>query len=513
VNARWLVVHLPAFRLERCGFSAEDIAGLVAEERNALRVVAATPAAWAEGIKPGVTAAEARALVPGIELLPLDPDGEAADRAELLRACGRLSDRTATHGADDLLLEISRTTHLFGGEAGAVEAAVALAASFGHETRAALADDPIGAAAVARYGLHPGEPWRIVPRGALAAHLAELPLVALGPSPVVHDALRAVGIRRIGELAALDAASVAGRWGEEAARLVRLARGEPTSHPAAPPVDDRPIVVSAPLAGATAFQEIAFALPGTLGQLLAELAARDLAVVQLRVVLRLERGGMVAVPVRSGRPTRDPVRLTRLVHSRLEPVRLPSPVTELVLEVAETAPALGWQPGLVDRTEATEPLPELLARLADALGEAALFAPGLADRWRPETSWEPRPFPVARQALVAPSSSSFRLVDDPVEAQAQWVRLASPRPRPLLLLTTPKRLDVRTGPGGGVPVSARLGDDWIAVTRVEGPERLQGEWWRIDDPLDREYWVARVGSATAWLYRHQVIWYLHGWFD
>jgi protein ImuB len=281
------------------------------------------------------------------------------------------------------------------------------------------------------------------------------------------------------------------------------------------PADDRPIALSVPLAGATTLSEIAFALPSTLGQLVSELAARDLAAVRLRILLRMERTsggtGMVQVPVRSGRPTRDPIRLGRLVQSRLEAVRLTAPINELVIEVAESAPSLGWQPGLIDRTEATESLPELLARLTDTLGEAAVFAPGLADRWRPESSWVPRLFPPP-PTIRAMTGGGFRLVDDPVEAQDQWTRTAARRPRPSLLLPIPERVDVRLG-GGELPIAVRLGDTWVAVARIDGPERLVGEWWRIAETLDREYWTASLGASAAWLFRDRSRWYLHGWFD
>ena len=62
-----------------------------------------------------------------------------------------------------------------------------------------------------------------------------------------------------------------------------------------------------------------------------------------------------------------PEPLERLIRARLENVRISAPVEELVLEVAEAAVEIGWQPGLTDRSEANEPLPDLAARLQDTL--------------------------------------------------------------------------------------------------------------------------------------------------
>ena len=59
---RFLVVHLPCFRLERCGWHAEQPVVLVAEERSALRVQVASKLAFALGIRRGMPIAEARVM-------------------------------------------------------------------------------------------------------------------------------------------------------------------------------------------------------------------------------------------------------------------------------------------------------------------------------------------------------------------------------------------------------------------------------------------------------------------
>jgi hypothetical protein len=84
-------------------------------------------------------------------------------------------------------------------------------------------------------------------------------------------------------------------------------------------------------------------------------------------------------------------------------VRVPVSGDDLVLEIEESVFDRGWQPGLTDRAEATEPLPDLVARLADHLGDAALFRVVLADRLRPEAAWSPAPFPPPALVEAAPS--------------------------------------------------------------------------------------------------------------
>jgi len=65
---RYLVAHLPVFRLERCGWAPDQLVVLADEERSALRVQAASPAAGAAGIRHGMTVTEARAICPAVQI-------------------------------------------------------------------------------------------------------------------------------------------------------------------------------------------------------------------------------------------------------------------------------------------------------------------------------------------------------------------------------------------------------------------------------------------------------------
>tara|TARA_B100000530_G_C15722106_1_gene394329 strand:+ start:308 stop:547 length:240 start_codon:yes stop_codon:yes gene_type:complete len=53
---------------------------------------------------------------------------------------------------------------------------------------------------------------------------------------------------------------------------------------------------------------------------------------------------------------------------------------------------------------------------------------------------------------------------------------------------------------------------WCSVSRLVGPEQLNGEWW--SRPFQRTYWRAILDDGrTAWLYREHGRWALHGWWD
>ena len=314
---------------------------MVAEAKNATRLVACTPTAHSTGLSVGMTASEARALVPEVILEPLDPVGEREDRAALVHAFRALSDRVVSPWEDELVLEISRTVHLFDGEAAVISEARRLAESLGHCCRIAIADDPSVACALAKGS---DEDVR-VPSDGMAEALHDLPLSSLRPSLALCDALWAVGVTRIGQLARLEPASIAGRYGLEGVRLFRLARGEvPPSRIDWCDVDPESPSVRALMAGATSTLQIHFVLPGLLAELSRQLAQRDQVVVRIRVVLRLEQRaafgdlpGADCVPftVRVGRPTRAPAHLEPLIRRRLERLKLAAPVDEIVIEAAE----------------------------------------------------------------------------------------------------------------------------------------------------------------------------------
>jgi hypothetical protein len=249
-------------------------------------------------------------------------------------------------------------------------------------------------------------------------------------------------------------------------------------------------------------------LPNLLEQLARQLRGRDQVAVQVlvRLVTSLRPRN---IRVRPSRPSRSGERLLRLIRVRLEDMKLSSPVTEIHVEVEEVAPEPAWQPGLTDRSEMREPLPTVVDRLREALGEGTVFTAEMADRWRPEASWG--------QSQVLPQHGLFstkrREVDDgdPVLQQEKLER-ALGRPRPLVLLPSPIPLEARID-AQGMPTSVLLDSGWVAVGDCEGPERLQGEWWEDDGGFDRDYFAVAVRNGTAWLFRDAERWFLHGWFD
>ncbi len=501
---------LPAFRLERCGWEARDKVALIAPEKNAMRVQAVTPGASGLGIRVGMGAAEARALVPDLAFEVFeerDPLDEAQDLGELSRLLRVLSPSITPRidHRDAISVDITDTVGLFGGEQACVDKAISVLGDVGHRCRVVVVDgDRAGAADAARaLALHHDQ-HRIVPPGGLADALAPLPVPVLRCSLRLEDGLRAVGVRTLGELARLSAASVASRYGEEGLALLELAQAapvpvidslEPSEREACP----GPSVRAQLPAPAVTLVAVQATLDPLLESLCEALQTTGRAAVRLQLRLVLEDAPDTLLSIRLGRPARDPATVGTQLRRRLEDLQVSAPVVEAGLDVLESCPYHGRQHGLLDRSEALEPLPELLGRLADALGEESLFRVCVADVHRPETSWLPAPFDPRRAGEL------FRRVTaEPLPAL----------PRPSLLLPEPRPLRVQLDPAGdvrGVEVEGR----WARVDASVGPERLVGEWWTLD-PFERDYHRAALSDGRlAWIFldRETGDWWLHGWFE
>lgn len=517
---RYLVCHLPGFRLDRCGWDPRQAVVLVAEQKSALRVQACTSRAARAGIEHGMTLAAARALLPDLAIELLEPDDESLDLAELAWQLSRFAPAVAPLPPDGLAAELVPPG---GGarpptpEPALLAGAAARLQLLGHDARVVIADDLFAARVLAAWA--PRDV--VVPPAGLAQALAPLPLRALEPSPRLARLLHDLGLRRVGELAVLAPADVAGRFGAEAVRLQRLARGGLGSLPMAARVEGERMRVGWELpAPVSAVEPLLFVLKRLCGDLCAQLEAGAQGLVGLVLILTLEDAGSLRLSLRTGRPVRDPERLVRLLRRRLEGLQLAAPVLGLTLELSPV-PFAGAQAPLLAGGEPLESLAGVAARLADSLGPAAMFTPQPRDRWRPEAAWAPGSSfdaqgrfvePGLQQAAQAapPASTKQGAKDlDPAWPHEAW-RFSLPLPRPALMLSEPKpvQLEPRLGPPRRVQLEGR----WLPVRRCWGPELLNVEWWAAG--LDRRYWSLELQDGRGlWVFRELGHAFLHGLFD
>ncbi len=195
-------------------------------------VVACSRAAWSQGIRPQMTAATARALVPGLTCLPVDVADErrllCAVADSLLAVAARVDvggDVRGQHHALYLEVPVGKRGGWFGAKV------IELLAVHGLRGRIGIADDRFTAYVAASTagtsggagGAASDDAVVCVPRGGSAAFLAPCSLALLSLAPEVQHMLEALGVRTLGAFAELPPPSVAHAWDAD---FQALARGD-----------------------------------------------------------------------------------------------------------------------------------------------------------------------------------------------------------------------------------------------------------------------------------------------
>jgi len=459
---------------------------LVTTHRVGQRIVvaAASPAAAALGLAPGMPLTQARVLVPGLDAREAEPDRDAAllERLALL-AARRWTPRAAVSGADGLWLDLSGVAHLFGGEERLCARILAACARIGLTARIAVAGSPGAAHALARCR---HEPIILCPNGAEAEALAPLPIGALRLDADLAGAAARLGLETVGDLIALPRAPLQRRFG--GALLTRLDQAlgrlaEPIDHvvPEDPPAIT--LRFAEPIGSAEA---IAQAIRDAMAQLVRALGQAGLGARLVRLVCTRVDNQQEEARIGTARATRDGAHLLRLLVPKIEGLD-PGFGIEAVTLIAARVEPLGAVPveGALTGEKPVPDLAPLIDCLAGRLGARRLYRMSAIESDVPERS-------VRR---VRPLSCT--------DAWPEW-------PRPVRLLSPPEPID---GVVALLPDQPPRRFTWrgraYRVARADGPERIHGEWWRrraeadavrdyfqVEDEAGRRFWVFRKGDGV-----------------
>ena len=509
--------------------SGEDLSSPLVtsiREGNKHLIAAAGPAARVLGIAPGMAVAQARAQVPELDIRPADPEGDQADLLRLaITAARRWSPIVALSGpeqeGDGLFLDLTGTTHLFGGEAAMARHIVRLLARLGVTARIAVADTVGAAWALARYVRPSRDGVTICPPAGHGDALAPLPVAALRCDPAAIELLKRLGIERIGQLVAMPRAPLARRFGAALVARLDQATGR-VSEPLDPVVPPETIAVvqrfAEPIATAEAIEHWLAQLMPRLVTTLAEagMGARAIELVADRI-----DGVPQRLRIGLARPSRDAAHLLRLIVRRIEEIAPGYGIDALALHVRRADP-LTPQP-FDERLEDRPPdLAPLVDALANRIGDARLWRARPVESEVPERSIEAAP------PLDPPILETARLKLDDVRQLDRSPDLHPWHhrwPRPVRLLRRPEQLD---------HVIAELPDQpprrftWRGqmhkVVRADGPERVRGEWWkraseqhsvrdyfRVEDEAGQRFWLFRRGDGER-QETGDLRWFMHGAF-
>lgn len=475
---RTVLVWCPDWPVIAAGAAEEIPARVPVAVIHANRVVACSPSARAEGVRPGLRRREAQSRCPWLRVFPHDPGRDARVFEPVVAAVEQVVAGVEVVRPGELAFAARGPARYFGGEARAAEQVVEqIAQECGVEAQAGVADGVFAAGLAARAG-------RIVPPGQTPEFLAGIDVRALG-RPELTDRLRRLGVRTLGDFAALPGGDVLTRFGFDAALAHRLAAG----------ADHRLLAVRRPPPDLTVGEDYdepidrvdvaAFAARALARRLYERLAGHGLACTRLGIEAVTADGQELHRTWRhDGRLT--PEEITDRVRWQLEgwlsagsgAGRPLGGVRRLRLSPAGLLTQVEQQPGLWGETgEADRRAERAVARVLGLLGPDAVLT----------AVWRGGRGPADQVRLIpwgeVPACDS---------AAAPWPGQLPP-PNPATVFPEPLPATVHDAAGTPVQVSARLevsaaparlavaGDPPVAVTAWAGPWPVDERWWAPDE--------------------------------
>jgi protein ImuB len=336
----------------------------VAPEAGREQVVGEVSApAEAYGIVRGMRLGEAMSRCPGLRLVAPDPEGVRSLWGAVLDRLEGIGAEVESDHAGAAFFDADGLHGLHGGElAGVLNAA-----------RRALGPGARFGAAPSRFASH-ASALQVRPRRGRNSHividstvrefLAPLPVSLLRTRPELHalpDVLERLGIRTLGEFAALPSRAVAERFGHPGLLALDLSRGRDTALEPRRPFE--PVVERLDLPEAASGQQLERALELLIARVLARRERRGRSLRSLAVSARFVAGGTWRTSVTLRHASADPARIRLALAQRL--TELPAPSESVALEVEAFGPPAHDQARLLDEAAAVR-----RSRLDEAVRQA-----------------------------------------------------------------------------------------------------------------------------------------------
>ena len=462
-------------------------------------VTSTCPVALEMGLRPGMAAAHARALVTDLDVREADPN---ADRAWLdrlaLHAVGHWTPTVSVCDADGLWLDLTGATHLFGGEKRFCQRLIRFLERLGFTARVAIAGTAAAAYALARYG---SDPITLLPPGTETQAIAGLPLAALRLEPqALHSAAR-FGLERIADLYPMPRGPLARRLGLATVRRLDQARGM-VAEPITPVVPfETPRVERRLLEPIGTAEAITQVIGDLVDDLVIQLQERGVGLRSAHLACLIVDGSEQRVAIGTARATRDPAHVKRMLAMRVEQIDpgLGIEAVTLAAPRVEELRSHTIQAGL-----GRDDRPPDIAPLVDQL----------AGRIEPDM-----PFRLSSHESDVPERAVRRIA--PLAKPLGWPGWK----RPVRLLARPELLSnvIALMPDHPPRRFTWRGASYRVVAG-DGPERIHGEWWRNAHEMwaVRDYFrVEAAGGERFWLFRRgdgvdeqtgNLSWFMHGMF-
>ncbi len=428
---------------------------------------------------------DARAFCPDLHSLPADLQADQQFLLTLRRWATRYCPWVGLEGDDGLILDITGSAHLSGGEADLLADIRQRLQRADISVRMGLAGSRGGAWALAHYGNTPH------PANDIHQALAPLPVAALRIDRKIDIALQRLGLRNIGDLIATERAPLARRFGQ--GLLIRLDQALGVQPEEITPLRDPPhyaVHMSLP----EPIGLCADVMAGTerlLTRLCSKLSSDGVGARILLLSLRRVDREAQEVELRLARALHDAPRILPLFQRGVDAVDAGFGIDQLRL-VATQVETLPVQQVSHVSAGGKDQLDDLITRLGARIGLENIqrFLP--ADSHIPERSF-----------LIAPAAFS--------EPSGAW---GAPRPRPIQLFPP----EAIAGDTPQPPDRFRWRRMVLTVGHRCGPERIAPEWWMNDENWRsgvRDYWQVNTREGRRlWLFftPQNPAWFVQGEF-
>ena len=508
LTRRFTAIHLPHFAMERWQRWAarqndappEDIpAALAVEGTHGPVIHAVNRAATEQGVHNGARVVDMRALVPDLHITFADIAGDKAALNKLMLWARRWCPWTAVDGPNGLVMDTTGSDHLFGGEAAMLREIEERLSTLGLSANLACAPTHGAAWALSRFG----EVRCICVPEALAAQTAPLPARALRLDDNTLLLLNRLGLKTIGDLAAVPRISLARRFSRAALASNPLLRLDQLMGKLAEPItspDDPPrFAVQSKLAEPV--QDPTPHLPALCHELCIGLQKAGYGARRVTVTVYRTDGEVRHITVTTAQANRDPAHLLRLFDDKLDAIDPGFGFDLITLDASVAEELQTHQTRLDGQVDDGAELARLVDRLTARLGAPAIRKPTSVQSHIPERAedWSP--------AMSAPTG-----------------RIVTQTARPIRMFDHPEEIRVVYAVPEGPPAQFIWRRLTHRVTRFAGPERVAPEWWRdmpgtrlrdyyrIEDQLCQRFWIYRdgvLGDGRGETPR----WFVHGIFS
>lgn len=444
-------------------------------------------------LRPGMTIAHAQSLVPNLNIHDAMPAEDEAALTRLSLWCTRYSPLVTPDPPDGVFIDVAGSAHLFKGETALLEDLKNRMVTSRIQARAAVADTPACAWAMARFSKD-----EVASPGRASDVLGPLPVEALRLDANIVESLRDVGIERIAQLATKPRSSLRTRFGAQLLLRMDQALGAASEVLIAlvpPEVPRSKMRFAEPVGDPEDLQRIIAILCQSLTE---DLERRGVGTRRLDLIFLRIDNITQAVRISTPRPNRNPTHLAKLLAERLVLVDPGFGIEEATLTAS-------WIEALTEK--------QMTGSHVAAPGECVDVS-DLVDKLRVKLGAD-RVFRVVPVESDIPERSSKRV---PAMTKASGVNWPDDLPRPSRLLTPPELVNAVAEIPDAPPRFFVWRKVRHRVTKADGPERILGEWWRSDQEsgLQRDYYrVENVQGERFWLFRDAPAadggrWWLHG---